>query len=96
MSLSVMEEKWALKMLLFLTLVNSDTLSITSKQMFSPSLSQSSHSTKKSEPFASDAKKFGILSFGVVSFFSAAQTNNSAGSVLSQLLNFALKSRLNT
>ena len=66
-SLSVIEEKCALSMLLFFNLLDSLTHSITSKQMFSPSLSQSSHKTRKSEPFDSDAKKFGIFSLAVVS-----------------------------
>ena len=83
------------------------TASITSKQMFSPSLSQSSHSTRKSQFFASDARNWknkkifmnffklltpGIFSFGLASLCSIWQLNSSMGSTRSQELYFAGKS----
>ncbi len=59
---------------------------LTSKQMFSPSLSQSSQRTRWSAPLASEERKAGILSLGVASLVSVGQRNSSAGSTRSQLL----------
>lgn len=83
--------------------------SITSKAMFSPSLSQSSlnmesyssilstcHRTSMSHPLASPAKYEFIRIFGFASFFSMGQTKSSEGSTLSQLLYFEGKSTVMT
>lgn len=54
------------------------TESITSKQIFSPSLSQSNHNTKWSTPRASLANMAGIRNLGDASFFSVGQEKSSS------------------
>ena len=75
------------------------TALITSKHMFSPSRSQSSHKTRYAIPRASDWRWSTMWSLGLASFWMVSAVNNSSGSTASQLLNFALKgyyfSRLN-
>ena len=59
------------------------TSSSTSKHMFSPSRSQSSHRTRSSQPRPSCRKASQMCSLGLASFFSVAARNNSVGRVAS-------------
>lgn len=68
--------------------------SITSKAMFSPSRSQSSHRTSTSAPFASRSRCFTTPTF--VGFRTVVAPKSSAGLVASQFWYLAWKSRLKT
>lgn len=66
--------------------------SITSKQIFSPSLSQSNQSTRKSTPFATVCKWWVKCIFGFDSDFTVFASNNFKGSISQELYSFVKSS----